>query len=105
MNSDYTMHEDWENSIEDNIIGFCHYKITHVKNNMFDLESEDNPEMMPKIHVELDRQDGKIYFSPELYAPALIYDDMNYPDSYEYWVEKWLKAARLCKLLTSAVLE
>lgn len=66
------------------------------------LECTKDKEFMPTITVKTTNEDGIYYFEPDLSFPTLKYDDMEYSDSYHYWVvTKWEPVTRflekLCK--------
>ena len=68
----------------------------------FYVDCKDESIPMPMFTVRINIEDDVAYFEPSLTQfPGLYYDDMTYADSYEYIVENWLDAAKLCRKLVA----
>lgn len=63
--------------------------------------SSTDRKYLPEIEVETVEDDGVYYFSPKLTFPELDFEDMEYYDSIQYWLDKWAKIGKFISTLTS----
>lgn len=63
------------------------------------ITADKDADKMPRITVKSVEEDGKIYLEPHVSFPDLDFNDMNYADSFEYWLNKYASVGRLLTLL------
>lgn len=51
---------------------------------------------LPEVTIEVEVEDDTVYYKPSLKFPTLRYDDMDFWDSYGYWVGRWQSIATIC---------
>ena len=62
--------------------------------------AREDKDLMPTVVAEKETFDGEIYFTPTMKFPESIStDDVDYADSFEYYIGKWMNAAKLCTYL------
>lgn len=70
-------------------------------NLVLEVRSSSDKKYLPEIEVETIIDDGVYYFSPRLIFPKLDFEDMEYYDSIQYWLDKWAKIGKFISTLTS----
>lgn len=66
----------------------------------------DKAKYLPTIEVETVSEDNKIYFTPSMIMPSRIDgDDMEFYDSFEYYMDGYVEAGKLCTSIFKAVYE
>ena len=60
----------------------------------------DDKDLMPTILVKREDDGEDVWFTPTMKFPEkLSSDDVDYADSFEYYMEKWVKASKFCTYL------
>lgn len=67
--------------------------------------ADKDADKMPKITVKSVEENGKIYFEPHVSFPDLDYSDMDYVDSFEYWLDKYASVGKLLTYLMKASID
>lgn len=58
------------------------------------MTAREDADMMPKIETATHKMnDGTYTFSPVLTFPILDSNNLDYADSLEYWMKKWMEVA------------
>ena len=70
-----------------------------IENGVITFTGRQNPELMPTITAVRSDEDGYLFFHPTMKFPELSYIDMDYNDSFEYYVGRWAESAALCTYL------
>ena len=64
------------------------------------ITAKGDAEFMPEISANPEVEDGVVYYNPSIKFPEFHYDsDSMYPDTIEYYMSLWQKAAELVTAL------
>ena len=85
----------------------CGYHVEDSKDGTYTFRADSDTENMPVITTKRYYEErnglGKIWFEPTMNFPAKLSSEVaTYNDSFEYWMQKWMDAARLCTRLNES---
>lgn len=94
----HDLEKDFNGAFDD--ISYKAYKVDYEMDVNDDIEMtltcKKDKQFMPEIEVETVQEDGIYYFQASMIFPELKYDDMDYSDSFHYWVATmWEPITRL----------
>lgn len=100
--ADMTELEDYNTFIE-NSMSFRGYNLDYIGSSSveFRLIPEKDADILPSIEVRVEEDEDAYYFVPSMVFPQKRIDgsNLNYYDSFEYYMEKYVEAAKICTMI------